>query len=326
MVDKTEKQTEWTEARLLSMIEMKVRESIELDYKASAALENTNANKNEISKDVSAFANSAGGTIIYGIAEGKDHNPNSIDEGIDPSKITTEWLEQVINSSILPRIQGVLISRIDLDKTRPGRSAYIVDIPQSTRPHQASDKKFYKRYNFQSVPMEEYEIRDLYNRQQTPDLRITLWPLFVVEFTKESGYSKPVKFNFTITNDAVAPADYAHIMFFLDERLKLLKPLTTTSIYHQATISDEEYRLKMATQINWAIPHQMPIFFGVNFNIFSEPMEIQVPKPMAGNSSKFAIGWEIKSPRMTPKKGYAVYQLKQKDGHFCLHDAEIDFH
>ena len=50
-----------------------------------------------------------------------------------------------------------------------GKVAYVVSIPQSIRaPHQASDKKFYKRFNFESVPMEEYEIRDLARRSSAP--------------------------------------------------------------------------------------------------------------------------------------------------------------
>lgn len=35
-----------------------------------------------------------------------------------------------------------------------------------------SDKRFYKRYNFESVQMEEYEIRNLYNRKEKTKLVI----------------------------------------------------------------------------------------------------------------------------------------------------------
>lgn len=45
------------------------QESISLDYKACGSLENTEGNKNELSKDVSAFTNSAGGVILYGMKE-----------------------------------------------------------------------------------------------------------------------------------------------------------------------------------------------------------------------------------------------------------------
>jgi hypothetical protein len=37
----------------------------------------------------------------------------------------------------------------------------------------AADNRYYKRYNFQSIPMEDYEVRDLARRAEAPDLRTT---------------------------------------------------------------------------------------------------------------------------------------------------------
>jgi predicted HTH transcriptional regulator len=86
----------WKLEDLNSMITQEVQESLELDYKRSDALKKTDGAKKEISKDVSAFANSAGGTIIYGIEE-EGHLPKKIDAGLDPNEMSKEWLEQVIN-------------------------------------------------------------------------------------------------------------------------------------------------------------------------------------------------------------------------------------
>jgi len=42
----------------------------------------------------------------------------------------------------------------------PCRDIYVVWVPQSTRaPHMAAEHRFYKRFNFESVPVEEYEVR-----------------------------------------------------------------------------------------------------------------------------------------------------------------------
>jgi hypothetical protein len=60
---------EWTEKKLLALIAAGTEENTVLEYKRSAALENTEQNKGEISKDVSAFANSGGGELFYGIRE-----------------------------------------------------------------------------------------------------------------------------------------------------------------------------------------------------------------------------------------------------------------
>ncbi len=169
-------QQEWTECRIQKLIDNQVTESINLEYKGSGALSKSDGKKKEISKDVSAFANSAGGTIIYGVKEydeeDKKHLPEKIDGGVDPSELSREWLEQVINSNIQPVIDGLLIHQVELVKlvkTNPANVAYVVEIPQSERaPHQASDKKYYKRYNFQSVPMEDYEVKDVMNRVKVP--------------------------------------------------------------------------------------------------------------------------------------------------------------
>src|SRR5947208_1755782 len=101
---------EWDENDLLELVKAGTQESIELDFKESDALQNTDKKKDEISKDVSAFANSAGGTLLYGMKEDKQtHVATGIDAGSDPKVITKEWLEQVINSKIHQRIDGVRI-------------------------------------------------------------------------------------------------------------------------------------------------------------------------------------------------------------------------
>src|SRR6218665_2307135 len=163
---------DWSEQDLLELIKLGVPEGLELDYKQSDALQRSDAKKNELSKDVSAFANAAGGVLVYGMRE-DGHIPISLDAGLDPNEISKEWLEQIINSKIQRRIDGVRVNQVVLSETSPGNVAYVVCIPASSRaPHQAADKRFYKRFNFASVPMEEYEIRDIANRSTVPDLDI----------------------------------------------------------------------------------------------------------------------------------------------------------
>lgn len=98
-------------ADLQKLIDDKINESLTLDYKASAALGWTDQRRDELCKDVTAFANSAGGQIVYGIKEGKNHFPVEIDEGAD-ARITKEWIEQVIDSRVQPRIEGLTITPI----------------------------------------------------------------------------------------------------------------------------------------------------------------------------------------------------------------------
>lgn len=204
---------EWTEADLLSLIDNQVQESIDLDFKAADALQKTDCKKDEISKDVSAFANSAGGTIVYGVREDKGKRFPVELVGCDPSVITREWLEQVINSTVRRRIDGVRINPVPLDHADTGGVAYVVHIPQSLRaPHQAADKKFYKRFNFHSVPMEEYEIRDVAGRATKPMLELRCVDSRVVLPTNLSGQSSyEMDAQFQVLNNSAATATFVVI-------------------------------------------------------------------------------------------------------------------
>ena len=163
---------DWDEEYILDLINNQVEENSGLEYKATASLQKKDEQKNEISKDVSSFVNSNGGTIIYGVKEYDDktkrHLPEKIDGGYNPSEISKEWLEQVINSKISPPIDGIYIKPIPLKKNFPERVIYAVSIPEGITAYQASDRRYYKRYNFQSAPMEDYEIRLVMNRARFP--------------------------------------------------------------------------------------------------------------------------------------------------------------
>lgn len=163
-----------TEDDLLSWIAEGIEESSSLDYKAAAAL--NPRDRAEIAKDVSAMGNSAGGIIIYGVAEHpRDspfaHRPSHIDP-VDGAKITKEWLEHVTSNGIRPRLAGILIHPIRL-KSSASAVVYVVVVPQGMTAHQAvAQKRYYRRYNFESVPMEDHEVRDVMHRVTHAQVRL----------------------------------------------------------------------------------------------------------------------------------------------------------
>jgi predicted HTH transcriptional regulator len=170
----------WTLEKLNSYISEGVEENLHLDYKASDALSKSDGKKNEIAKDVSAFANSDGGTIIYGVAEfqtGLKHLPEKLDP-IDRRTFSKETLEQIINSRISPRIHGVVISPVPVDTSNADLVVYVIEIPKGATAHQASDKRYYRRFNFESVPMDDWEIKDIVNRHTRSAIEIKLKPEF----------------------------------------------------------------------------------------------------------------------------------------------------
>jgi hypothetical protein len=141
-------------------IDDEVQESLYLDYKGSPAL--SKKKKDEIIKDVTSFANADGGTIIYGVSE-EGHLPKEIDGGVENEHINREWIDQILSTNISPIIDGITINQIPYTETH---SLYVITIPKSFQgPHQAIDKRYYKRYNFRSSPMDHYEIFDIANRK-----------------------------------------------------------------------------------------------------------------------------------------------------------------
>lgn len=166
----------WTKQKLDQMIADNVEESLTVEYKRADALAKADGKKAEITKDVSAMANSSGGVVIYGMAETSDKAKKHLPERLDPvcrTDFSKEWLEQIIQT-VQPRIDGVVIHPVDID-TQANHVCYVVEVPQSHTAHQARDRLYYKRHNFIVLPMEDYEIRDVMNRKTHPKIRASIF-------------------------------------------------------------------------------------------------------------------------------------------------------
>lgn len=313
-------QIQWDEKAVEDLIKNGVTESLTLDYKAADALiPRTESIKKEISKDVSAFANSAGGMIIYGVIE-KNYIPVSID-GIDPSVVTREWLEQIISSRIQRRIEGVRIQQVNLSD---GKVVYVVSIPQSDRaPHMSSDNRFYKRFEFMSVPMEEYEVRDVANRAIGPRLKINLWlEANTLLFKDEDEFSQPLEVKANVVNESVVPAEYVVFHWFADVRLQG----TPGGFINRQEIDLSIFGIKLNKcyrwQLNWAVPGMMPIWEGMNFNLFNPVYEVRVPK----GPGQYKLGWSVKAPCMSDNGRLLTLDVDQnrlivlKEVGISLHD------
>jgi len=190
---------EYSQADIQSLIDNNVEESVHLDFKAAPALDKSEKKKEEISKDVSSFANSDGGIIVYGVSENKEHCAESL-SFVDGNEFTKEWLEQVINSKINQRIKGIEIIPVRFDNS-VSKTVFVVRVPRSSNaPHMCSDHRFYRRFNFSSVPMEEYEVRDLFNRRSPSSMSILNFRAYHAEAEKTKQMPK-------------TPEDYAEWSF-----------------------------------------------------------------------------------------------------------------
>jgi hypothetical protein len=184
---------------LRDFVANKTPESIHLDYKASPAL---SGKLNELSKDVSAFANSDGGVLVFGIEE-VDHIPTRLDEGVDHRVVTRERIEDLVQSNVSPRLPNFKVVQIPLNDAR---SYFVVSVEKSERaPHQdRSSFRYYKRHNFKSSPMEDYEVQDVRNRHSVEapnvivDVEVKQAHLFHL-FIENVGSATAVDISFAIT-------------------------------------------------------------------------------------------------------------------------------
>lgn len=162
---------EHTLRSLEALISDQVSESDQLEYKSAGALAKNEKKVLDVTIDISAFANASGGTLIYGIAESAEHPrlPARLDP-INAAEISKEWLDQVAGQ-IRDRIPGLKITPVPTDSS--GKMVcYVVQVPKSFTAHQARNHKYYRRRNFESTPMEHYEVVECMSRGQTPRLEI----------------------------------------------------------------------------------------------------------------------------------------------------------
>ena len=137
--------SEWTKYRLDQMITDGVEENLSLDYKRADSLAKADGKKAGVTKDVSSFANSSGGVLIYGVAEFGDDARRHLPERLNAilcTEISKEWLDQVIQT-IQPRIEGVVIHPVTISESA-NTVCYIVEVPQSHTAHMARDHRHYR--------------------------------------------------------------------------------------------------------------------------------------------------------------------------------------
>jgi hypothetical protein len=204
-----ESSTIWDELRLERLIQDGIEESSELEYKAAAAINRDGHFPSEITKDVSSMANGAGGTVIYGMAEFQDTGKSHLPERVDPiarGSYSKEWLEHIVGQ-IRPRIVNLKIYPVPLS-SGPDDLAYVVEIPQGATAHQAKDCRYYRRYNFESVPMLDHEIRDVMNRKTQP--HVSMRASFV-EYPRQNSDGDAGALVINIRNDSDILARYVGI-------------------------------------------------------------------------------------------------------------------
>ena len=154
------------------LVDNKIQEGKLIDYKESLSVL-TGDEKKEFLADVSSFANTEGGNLIYGVKE-VDGIPTDIC-GFKVDSIDTEILklDNLIRDCTDPRVQGTLINYITLES---GQFVLVICIPKSFNPPHVvkygSHWRFYSRNSAGKYQLDVAELKSIINLSSTVQERI----------------------------------------------------------------------------------------------------------------------------------------------------------
>ncbi len=281
-------QEEYTISDIQALIDNHAEESVHLELKRANALSRENADK--ITKTLSAFANSDGGVVIYGVAE-QDHVASDY-SFVDGNIITTEHIS-LFARYVQPAIDGLTIYPIRRDDDF-SKSIYVVKVPRSDKaPHMAKDHRYYKRNNVESIPMEDFDVKDVMNRIHNP--KLGLFACFlnkVPQKINDLGYTV-FSFCTMIGNiGRVLSRDYKLISYFfcIDENLSPeYNPANYLVTKARTTVISDMYCTKIAT------PSIEAVFPNEKLELGHVQIEVPVDETEAFLSKAFVVStlfWE----------------------------------
>ena len=156
------------------------QEGVELEFKTKANSGNGIPDRDDrtnLAVTLSAFSNSMGGMLIWGIeaktnAEGVDSAKNL--RPIDDIARFKSDITRLASQAIMPRNELIWVEAIS-SESKPNSGYLLVLIERSERrPHRCEfgEKYYFKRYGDSSIAMEHYDVEDSFKRLTVPELEI----------------------------------------------------------------------------------------------------------------------------------------------------------
>ena len=170
---------EWDEDYILSL---PVGEDDRLERKGARLLDLTipgvkeDSVRDELAKQLSAFANTGGGNLIYGLTDAGAIDSGGVSRTVKGRATTKAWVEDLIPMLTDYEIVGVNVYEVlgnsQNSQIETGKALYVVDVPDSDRaPHQSTrDLRYYVRLAGKSQPASHRLIEDIRNRARHPNV------------------------------------------------------------------------------------------------------------------------------------------------------------
>jgi hypothetical protein len=176
---------DWDEEYILNNLPFGEFDWLEIKGSQVIKPESKEYERDLISKAISAFANSAGGTLVLGL---KPSEKNWIidDDGIVKSigKTTTrEWLEDIIPNLVEVPLMDFnvyeLSGKDEKSHIDPDKAIFVIQVQDSVfAPHQASDKRYYGRIAGKSRPLGHQFVMDIFGRRRDPIIDLEFFYTF----------------------------------------------------------------------------------------------------------------------------------------------------
>ena len=235
------------------MLSLPTGENDRFERKGTRALDldagaNEGKVRDELAKQLSAFANTGGGQIVYGLRDDGSIDSGGVSVAIRGS--TKEWLEDLIPVLTDFEIVGVnvypITSKSDQSKLKKGKALYIVDVPDSDRaPHQSvTDRLYYVRLGGKSRPASHRLIEDIRNRAKHPNVDVSI-ALNSISFygpqTPPSDVSVLVPITLRFRNSGALKSQDTCIHFHLDVPAASIQWHDSTLIRDRRDEADPEH-------------------------------------------------------------------------------------
>ncbi len=297
--------------RIKKYVEEGTQEDLHLDFKIYSNLkkEQQNDPKRHFTKLASAFANSDGGIIVWGVDARK--NQDGVDTAIEikPFAEFLAWcseLQSLTGKATVPIIDGIQHKPIAADSN--SESGFVVSlVPVSeSGPHMAmlaKEYRYYKRSGDSCYKLEHFDLEDMFGRRPAPRLKLLheLVPSGTV-----NGYQHidPI---LRIVNDGRGLAQHICLT------VKSTDGVTKARLGQQI----QNFGWQMITEINSPVR---------TYRVFSTPGNV-IHSSMAKPVLQFAnvvIGWDKKPPEDI-RFQYELYcdSARLQEGDYIIKGHEI---
>ena len=199
------------------LVDERQQENVSLDFKEKRVATRGSLDQEDrktLAKALSAFANSAGGLLVYGVEARKGDDGIDCAREVKPIAEIERFLSEAVTATgqlLQPRHDGIEVRAIHSVR-QPGAGYLLFFVARSERrPHRseaAGQKQYFKRAGDSSFEMEHYDIEDAFRRASVPDLDLD-WE---IETGVIRGGVPEFHVRLALHNESITTAKYPYLM------------------------------------------------------------------------------------------------------------------